>query len=59
VQAEPQYDLVCMQDRGCDPIPLTRPMIGVLQKTDPRCERAGSLAAEERELLQALSAAGG
>ena len=58
VQAEPEWDLVCEQDHGCDPIPLTRPMVEVLQKADPRCDSASELTPGELELLQALSAAG-
>lgn len=34
--AEPQWDLVCEQDHGCDPIPLTRSQIVALQDGDPR-----------------------
>lgn len=44
--------------RGRDPIPLTRQMVEVLQKADPRCETASDLTPGELELLQALSAAG-
>lgn len=58
VMAEPQWDMICKTGRGCDPIPLTLPMIQVLQKADPRCESAGQLTAEEQELLQALLSAG-
>src|SRR5207244_4214570 len=35
--ARPEWDLVCEADHGCLPIPVTRPMIGALQRTDPRC----------------------
>lgn len=38
VKAEPKWDLVCETGHGCDPLPLTRTMIDVIQKTDPRCE---------------------
>ena len=27
VKAKPQFDLICEQDHGCDPIPVTREMI--------------------------------
>jgi hypothetical protein len=37
VAARPQWDLVCEADHGCAPIPVTRAMIGALQRTDPRC----------------------
>ena len=56
VKAEPQFDLICKQDHGCDPIPINDVMIRALQKTDPRCE-AQELTAEEAEGLEALQAA--
>src|SRR5215510_3368003 len=37
VAARPEWDLVCEADHGCAPIPITRAMIGALQRTDPRC----------------------
>jgi len=37
IAARPQWDLVCESDHGCAPIPVTRGMIGALQRTDPRC----------------------
>lgn len=37
VKAEPQFDLICEQDHGCDPIPITREMIADIQAADPRC----------------------
>jgi len=37
IAARPQWDLVCESDHGCAPIPVTRAMIGALQRTDPRC----------------------
>ena len=37
IGARPEWDLVCEADHGCKPIPITRPMIGALQRTDPRC----------------------
>src|SRR5262249_8783803 len=33
--ARPQWDLVCETDHGCAPLPVTRAMIGALQRTDP------------------------
>ncbi len=36
-QAEPQYDLICELDHGCDPIPVTREQIAAVQAADPRC----------------------
>ena len=37
VKAKPQFDLICEQDHGCDPIPVTREMIAQVQAADPRC----------------------
>ena len=37
VRAEPKFDLICEQDHGCDPIPITRDMIADIQAQDPRC----------------------
>lgn len=38
IKAKPQFDLVCEDDHGCDPIPINRTMIAGLQNTDPRCD---------------------
>ncbi|WP_063796377.1 hypothetical protein [Chondromyces crocatus] len=35
--AEPQWDLVCEDDHGCDPIPLSAEQIQEIQDGDPRC----------------------
>ncbi|MEM9452965.1 MAG: hypothetical protein AAGF11_02215 [Myxococcota bacterium] len=35
--AEPQWDMICEQDHGCDPIPVDAATIEMLQNTDPRC----------------------
>lgn len=56
VKARPEWDMICEQDHGCDPIPLTPAMTRALQKTDPRCEPA-RLTDEEAEALKALQAA--
>jgi len=32
-----QWDFVCETGHGCAPLPVTRAMIGALQRTDPRC----------------------
>ncbi len=37
IKAEARFDLICEQDHGCDPIPVTREMIADIQKADPRC----------------------
>lgn len=55
LQAEPQYDLICEQTHGCDPIPVTPVMARAIQKTDPRCEPM-ELTEEETQALQALAA---
>src|SRR5262245_21506520 len=50
IAARPEWDLVCETDHGCAPIPITRPMIRALQRTDPRCNNP----APSREDLEAL-----
>lgn len=37
IKAAPQFDLICEQEHGCDPIPVTREMIADIQAADPRC----------------------
>ena len=56
VQAEPQWDLICDNNHGCEPIPLSRAMINAIQKTDPRCEPT-ELSDEDKANLKALQAA--
>ena len=53
VKAKPEFDFVCEQDHGCDPIPVTRAMFGALQRTDPRCG-AKEVSAEDAEALKQL-----
>jgi len=53
VQAESQWDLICDNNHGCEPIPLTRSMIKTIQKTDPRCD-ATPLTDEDKANLKAL-----
>lgn len=55
VKARPEYDFICEQDHGCDPIPVTRAMFGALQRTDPRCGN-NEVSAEDAEALQQLGA---
>ena len=55
VKARPQFDFICEQDHGCDPIPVTRAMFGALQRTDPRCGNK-EVSAEDAEALQQLAA---
>jgi hypothetical protein len=35
-QAEPQYDFICEQTHGCEPLPIGRDLIELAQNTDPR-----------------------
>jgi hypothetical protein len=53
IAARPEWDLVCESDHGCQPIPVTRAMIGALQRTDPRCNNPGP-SAEDAEALRQL-----
>ena len=53
-QAKPEFDLVCEQDHGCDPIPVTRAMFGALQRTDPRCKNQNPVSAEDAQALKEL-----
>jgi len=53
VKAKPEWDLICEQGHGCDPIPLTPVMVKAIQKTDPRCAPV-ELTAEETAALEAL-----
>ena len=53
-QAKPQWDMICESGHGCEPIPLTRDILTLLQKTDPRCSNNEALTAEELGKLQAL-----
>lgn len=36
-KAAPQWDFVCEQDHGCDPLPFTAEQIETVQNADPRC----------------------
>ena len=53
VKARPEFDFICEQDHGCDPIPVTRAMFGALQRTDPRCGDQ-EVSAEDAEALRQL-----
>ncbi len=48
--------LICDNNHGCEPIPLSRGMISAIQKTDPRCEPT-QLSDEDKANLKALQAA--
>jgi hypothetical protein len=52
--AKPEFDLVCEQDHGCAPIPVTRAMFGALQRTDPRCKNQKPVSAEDAQALKEL-----
>jgi hypothetical protein len=55
VKARPEFDLVCDNNHGCDPIPITRAMSGALQRTDPRCKNP-PVSAEDAAALGPLGA---
>jgi hypothetical protein len=55
VEARAEFDLVCDNNHGCDPIPITRAMSGALQRTDPRC-RNPPVSAEDAAALGQLAA---
>lgn len=52
VKAHPEFDLVCDNNHGCDPIPITRAMSGALQHTDPRCKNPPASAEDAAALAQ-------
>ena len=54
VAARPEWDLVCEADHGCAPIPVTRAMVGALQRTDPRCDNP-TISPEDAEALEQLN----
>jgi hypothetical protein len=53
-QARPEFDMVCEQNHGCAPIPITRAMFGALQRTDPRCKHEGPVSPEDQAALKQL-----
>jgi hypothetical protein len=54
VKARAEFDLVCDNNHGCDPIPITRAMSGALQRTDPRCKNP-PVSAEDAAALSQLA----
>lgn len=56
IQAKPEFDLICENSHGCDPIPLPRELGQLLQKTDARCGGRYTPSAQEIEILKALAA---
>jgi hypothetical protein len=51
--ARAEFDLVCEQDHGCAPLPLTRQMFHAIQRTDLRCPPE-QLSAEDAAALKEL-----
>lgn len=56
VKARPEFDFVCEQTNGCDPIAVTREMFGALQRSDPRCKDRPEQSAEDKKALEELAA---
>jgi hypothetical protein len=54
IKAQPKWDLVCETGHGCDPIPLTQPMLKALQDTDPRCPGSDHVSAQDAAALKQL-----
>jgi hypothetical protein len=53
--ARQEFDLICEENHGCAPIPVTRPMFRALQKTDPRCKDQPTLTQEDKQALADLA----
>ena len=56
-EAKPEFDLVCEQDHGCAPLPLTRAMFHAVQHSDPRCQPPEPVSAEDAAALKELGPA--
>jgi hypothetical protein len=56
IKARPEWDFICETGHGCDPIPLTEPMLRALQHTDVRCEGSDKVSAEDAAALKELDA---
>ncbi len=54
VQARPEFDLICEENHGCAPIPVTPAMFGALQRTDPRCRNRAPVSVEDAQALKEL-----
>jgi hypothetical protein len=52
-QAQAQWDLVCEENHGCAPLPVSRAMIGAMQRTDPRWDNP-PISSEDAEALKQL-----
>jgi hypothetical protein len=55
--ARAEFDLVCEQDHGCVPLPLTTAMFHAVQHTDPRCQPPETVSAEDTAALKELGPA--
>ncbi len=55
--ARAEFDLVCEQDHGCVPLPLSRAMFHAVQHTDPRCQPPEPVSAEDAAALKELGPA--
>jgi hypothetical protein len=59
IKAKPEFDLICEQSHGCDPIllpngtELSQAMIKGIQKTDPRCIAAALVETKGRQTIAA------
>ena len=54
VQAKPEWDMICEQSHGCQPIPINHAMFTALQKSDPRCVPANPLTRDDKDALAQL-----
>lgn len=54
IKARSEWDFVCETGHGCDPIPLTEPMIRALQRTDPRCKGSEHVSEADAAALKQL-----
>jgi hypothetical protein len=52
--ARAEFDLVCEQDHGCVPLPLTHAMFHAVQHIDPRCQPPEALSPEDVAALKEL-----
>lgn len=57
IKAKPEFDMICEDDHGCDPIEIPRPIITLLQKTDARCGGRYQPKPQEIEMLKQFKAA--
>lgn len=57
IKAEPKWDMICKTGHGCDPIPLSKEILALLQKTDPRCKNNEALNEQEIQQLMQLKKA--